>query len=153
FAQGEMAMFSTFVAWALIERGVSYWSAFFITLVVAFLGGMAIERVVLRPLERAPVLALTIVTIGLLTIFNSTAGWLFGYEVRPFPSPFPASPTRFGGIIVSRHSLGSLAVTLALLAVLFAFFRYTELGLAMRAAARYPMASRLVGIRVGRMLA
>jgi branched-chain amino acid transport system permease protein len=153
FAQGEMAMFSTFIAWALIQRGASYWSAFFITLVIAFLGGIAIERVILRPLERAPVLALTIVTIGLLTIFNSTAGWLFGYEVRPFPSPFRSSPTRFGGIIVSPHSLGSLAVTLALLAVLFAFFRYTELGLAMRAAARYPIASRLVGIRVGRMLA
>lgn len=153
FAQGEMAMFSTFIAWALIERGISYWAAFFITLLIAFLGGIAIERVILRPLERAPVLALTIVTIGLLTILNSMAGWLFGYSVRPFPSPFSASPTKLGGIVVSPHSVGSLAVTLALLGALYSFFRYTHLGLAMRAAARYPTASRLVGIRVGWMLA
>jgi len=152
FAQGEMAMFSTFVASALIESGMPYWAAFFVTLAIAFLGGVAIERAILRPLERAPVLALTIVTIGLLTIFNSMAGWIFGYTIRTFPSPFPPSPVRLGGIVVSRHSLGSLGVTLALLALLYVFFRYTHLGLAMRAAARYPVGSRLVGIRVGWML-
>jgi branched-chain amino acid transport system permease protein len=153
FAQGEMAMFSTFVAWALIQWGVPYWAAFFATLGMSFLGGIAIERAILRPLERAPVLAITIVTIGLLAILNSMAGWIFGYTVRTFPSPFPESPMKLGGVVVSRHSIGSLGVTLALLGVLYVFFRYTHLGLAMRAAARYPVASRLVGIRVGWMLA
>jgi len=153
FAQGEMAMFSTFVAWLLMEHGAPYWVAFFSTLAIAFVGGVAIERLVLRPMERAPILALTIVTIGLLTIFNSLAGWLFGYTVRPFPTPFPSSPTRLGGIIVSPHSLGILAVTLVVLAVLYVLFQHTHFGLVMRAAARYPVGSRLVGIRVGWMLA
>lgn len=153
FAQGEMAMFATFVAWALIQAGVPYWLAFFATLVLSFLGGLAIERVILRPIEAAPVLSITIVTIGLLAIFNSMAGWLFGYTVRTFPSPFPESPLRLAGVVVSPHSLGSLAVTLGLIGLLYVFFRYTRLGLAMRAAARYPVASRLVGIRVGWMLA
>lgn len=153
FAQGEMAMFSTFVAWLLMEHGMPYWLAFFSTLAIAFVGGVAIERLVLRPMERAPILALTIVTIGLLTIFNSLAGWLFGYTVRPFPTPFPNSPTRLGGIIVSPHSLGILAVTFVVLAGLYVLFQYTHFGLAMRAAARYPVGARLVGIRVGWMLA
>jgi branched-chain amino acid transport system permease protein len=153
FAQGEMAMFSTFVASALIQSGAPYWLAFFTTVALSFGGGVAIERAVLRPLERAPILALTIVTIGLLAIFNSLAGWIFGYTVRTFPSPFPTAPARIGHVVVGAHTLGSLGVTLALLALLYLFFRYTALGLAMRAAARYPVASRLVGIRVGWMLA
>ena len=77
FAQGEMAMFSTYIAASLIHAGAPYWAAFFATLLIAFVGGITIERAILRPLERAPVLAITIVTIGLLTIFNSLAGWIF----------------------------------------------------------------------------
>jgi len=153
FAQGEMAMFSTYLAWSMIQAGLPYWLAFFATLVIAFLGGIAIERAILRPVERAPVLAITIVTIGLFAIFNSLAGWIFTYTIQPFPSPFPSEPIRLSGVVLSAHSLGSLAVTLALPMLLYAFFRYTSLGLAMRAAAQYPEGSRLVGIRVGWMLA
>jgi branched-chain amino acid transport system permease protein len=153
FAQGEMAMFSTYIAASLIHAGASYWVAFFATLLIAFVGGITIERAILRPLERAPVLAITIVTIGLLTIFNSLAGWIFSHTIQTFPSPFPMAPITIAGIVLSAHSLGSLGITLALLVLLFFFFRYTDLGLAMRAAAQYPVASRLVGIRVGWMLA
>ena len=153
FAQGEMAMFSTYLAASMIRAGLPFWAAFFATLLIAFLGGIAIERAILRPLEGAPVLGITIVTIGLLTIFNSLAGWIFSYTVQIFPSPFPTAPIALGGVVLSAHSLGSLAITLALLALLYGFFRYTDLGLAMRAAARYPVPSRLVGIRVGWMLA
>ncbi len=153
FAQGEMAMFSTFLAWSFVQSGMHYWTAFFATVAISFAGGVAIERAVLRPLERAPVLAITIVTIGLLVIFNSMAGWIFGYDVRPFPSPFPAAPIRVGGVVLSSHSVGSLAVTLTLIAAVYVFFRHTPVGLAMRASAQYPIASRLVGIRVGWMLA
>ncbi len=153
FAQGEMAMFSTYLAWWMIRAGLSYWAAFFATILIAFLGGIAIERAILGPVERAPVLAITIVTIGLLTIFNALAGWIFTYTIQPFPSPFPAAPIKLGGIVLSPHGLGSLGVTLALLALLYGFFRHTSLGLAMRAAAQYPAPSRLVGIRVGWMLA
>src|SRR5690348_424545 len=68
FAQGEMAMFSTFIAWSLINHGLSYWEAFFLTLAISFAGGIAIERTVIRPVERAPVLTIVIVTLGLLFV-------------------------------------------------------------------------------------
>lgn len=151
FAQGEMAMFSTYIAWTLVNAGLPFWLAFLITLVVSFIGGMVIERVVIRPVENAPVLAAVVVTIGLLLIFNSVAGWIYTYTVQDFPSPFPDRPV-FGALMTTRD-LGVIGVTLLMLVLLFAFFRYTPIGLAMRAAAQNPTSARLCGIRVGRMLA
>jgi len=151
FAQGEMAMFSTYIAWTLVNAGLPFWLAFFITLVVSFLGGMIIERVLIRPVENAPVLAAVVVTIGLLLIFNSVAGWIYSYTVQDFPSPFPDRPV-FGALMTTRD-LGVIGFTLVMLVLLFAFFRYTPIGLAMRAAAQNPASARLCGIRVGRMLA
>jgi branched-chain amino acid transport system permease protein len=152
FAQGEMAMFATYFAWVLMQSGMPYWGAFALTVLVAFVGGVLIERVIVRPVERAPILAVVIVFIGLLVIFNSLAGWIYSYTIKPFPSPFPAQPL-FGNSYVSSHELGSMGVTLVVLLVLFVFFRFTPLGLAMRAAAQNPESSRLVGVRVGWMLA
>lgn len=152
FAQGEMAMFATYLSWSMIQAGFDYWTAFFATIVLAFMIGVVIQRVIIRPVERAPILSVVTVFIGLLVIFNSVAGWMFTYTIKAFPSPFPsASP--FGLNFISGHALGSVGVTLVLLALLFGFFRYTSLGLAMRAAAQNPDSSRLVGIRVGWMLA
>ncbi|MDE1947314.1 MAG: branched-chain amino acid ABC transporter permease [Burkholderiales bacterium] len=152
FAQGELAMFSTYIAWSLIQAGLPYWAAFFATVAIAFVLGVAIERIVVRPVENAPVLSVVIVFIGLLVILNSLAGWIFGFTIKPFPSPFPEQPL-FGNHYISSHELGSVAITLVELGLLFAFFRFTSLGLAMRAAAQNPESSRLVGIRVGWMLA
>jgi branched-chain amino acid transport system permease protein len=151
FAQGEMAMFSTYIAWTLVNAGVPFWGAFAMTLVVSFLGGMLIERVLIRPVENAPVLAAVVVTIALLLIFNSVAGWIYSYTVQDFPSPFPDRPV-FGALITTRD-LGVIAVTLIMLLLLFLFFRFTSTGLAMRAAAQNPASARLCGIRVGHMLA
>jgi branched-chain amino acid transport system permease protein len=151
FAQGEMAMFSTYIAWTLVNAGLPFWVAFVITLVVSFIGGMVIERVLIRPVENAPVLAAVVVTIGLLLIFNSVAGWIYSYTVQDFPSPFPDRPL-FHALITTRD-LGVIAVTLIMLVLLFLFFRFTSTGLAMRAAAQNPASARLCGIRVGRMLA
>ena len=153
FAQGEMAMFATYVCWTLLNAGMPYWAAFFATVAIAFAGGVVIERVVIRPVENAPVLAIVIVTTGLLVIFNSLAGWIYSYTQKPFPSPFPKEPLRVGGVVLGAHELGQIAVTLVVLACIYAFFRFTPLGLAMRAAAQNPVSSRLVGIRVGWMLA
>ncbi len=152
FAQGEMAMFSTYIAWALIQAGFPYWAAFALTVAIAFLGGAAIERIIIRPLEGGNVLSLVIVFIGLLVIFNSLAGWIFSYIVKTFPSPFPDRPP-FGNRYVSAHELGMVGAILVVLGLLFVFFRFTKLGLAMRATAQNPVSSRLVGIRVGWMLA
>jgi branched-chain amino acid transport system permease protein len=153
FAQGEMAMFSTYLAWSLLNAGVPYWAAFLATLAIAFVGGLLIERAVIRPVENAPVLAIVIVCIGLLVILNSLAGWIYSYIQKPFPSPFPSTPIRIGAVVFGAHDLGAIGVTLAVLAFLYVFFRYTTLGLAMRAAAQNPLSSRLCGIRVGWMLA
>jgi branched-chain amino acid transport system permease protein len=152
FAQGEIAMFATYLAWTLMQAGVPYWGAFFITVAAAFIGGVVLERVVIRPVENGPILSLVIVFIGLLVIFNSVAGWIYSYTIKPFPSPFPTQPL-FGNSYVTSHELGSTAVTLAVLALVFGFFRFTPLGLAMRAAAQNPVSARLVGVRVGWMLA
>src|SRR3954469_11889035 len=90
FAQGEMAMFSTYIAWALINAGLGYWPAFFLTVGISFVLGIVIERIIIRPVENAPVLAVVVVFIGLLVILNSVAGWIFTYTIKSFPSPFPA---------------------------------------------------------------
>jgi branched-chain amino acid transport system permease protein len=152
FAQGEMAMFSTYLAWSLVNAGVPYWIAFVLTVAISFVGGVVIERVVIRPVEHAPVLSIVTVFIALLVIFNSVAGWIFTYTIKTFPSPFPEQPL-FGNKFVSSHELGAIGITLVVLILLFSFFRFTPLGLAMRAAAQNPTSSRLVGIRVGWMLA
>jgi branched-chain amino acid transport system permease protein len=147
-----MAMFSTYLAWKMIDSGASYWQAFVATVVISFLGGVAIERFIVRPFSQAPVLASVIVFIGLAFIFNALAGYLFGYSVQSFDSPFPGRPL-FGVGYISAHELGTIFVSLVVLALVYAFFRYTPIGLAMRAAAQNPASARLVGIRVGSMLA
>lgn len=151
FAQGEMAMFSTFIAWSLLQAGLPYWGAFVATVVISFVLAAVVEFTVIRPMHDKPVLSVVVVFIGLLVIFHSLAGWLFGYTIKQFPSPFP-SDAWFGSAMMSAHEVGAIFVTLCVVALLFAFFRLTPLGLAMRAAAQNPVSSRLVGINVGRML-
>lgn len=152
FAQGELAMFSTYMAYELIDARVPYWRAFFLTLVFSFVVGVAIERVIVRRVKDAPALTAVIVFIGLLLAFNGLAGWIFSFTIKAFPSPFP-SQAWYGTTYLSSHEVGMIGVTLVVLAIVFAFFRFTRLGLAMRAAAENPASSRLVGIRVGWMLA
>ncbi len=154
FAQGEFAMFATFIAWVLIVGlGLPYALGFVLTLGIAFVGAVAIERTVVRPFERGPQLNLIIVTLALFTIVNGAAGFFWGYSPQTFPSPFPAHPINLGGVFISVQSLGVIGVTLGVLALMYLFFNRTSVGLAMRAAALYPDTSRLLGIRVGWMLA
>ncbi len=152
FAQGEMAMFSTFIAWMLIDAGMPYWLAFAATVVLSFVLAAVVEFAVVRPMHRAPELAVVVVFIGLLVIFHSLAGWIFGDTIRQFPSPFPGDAW-YGSSLMSPHEVGIVFVALAMVALLFSFFRFTSLGLAMRAVAQNPASSRLVGINVSRMLA
>jgi branched-chain amino acid transport system permease protein len=148
FAQGAMAMFSTYVAWSLIQVGLPYWIAFFATILISFAAGVVIERTVIRPIGGS-VLSVVVVFIGLLILFEALAGWIYTYFQQTFPSPFPDIPV-FG---VNVQELSVIGVTLVVLILVFAFFRYTPLGLAMRAAAQNPDSSALVGIHVGWMLA
>jgi branched-chain amino acid transport system permease protein len=151
FAQGEMAMFSTYLAWVLIQAGVPYWAAFLATVAVSFVMGAVLELVVIRPLHGAPDLSMVVIFVGLLVSFHGTAGWLFGYDSRDFPSPFVDLPWAFPQLL-SAHQAGSIAVTFFLVALLFWFFYRTGLGLKMRAVAQNRVSSQLVGISVGNML-
>jgi branched-chain amino acid transport system permease protein len=152
FAQGEMAMFSTFIAWQLMQWGVPYWIAFSTTIAFSFLAGIVIERVLFRPIHDAPVLSHIVVFIALFAILNSLAGSIWDYNVKSFPTPF-GSRSLFGDGLMSSHDAGMIGVTLFMLALLYVFFRHTRIGLAMRAAAVNPESARLSGIRVCWMIA
>jgi branched-chain amino acid transport system permease protein len=153
FAQGEMAMFSTFIAWALVEGGVPLGLALVATLALSFVGGMVIERVIIRPVEGEDPLTILIVTLGLFILVNSAAGWIWGFNNRAFPRALPDGSADVLGINLPYESLGIVAVLLAVVGLLYLLFQKTKLGLAMRAAAANPASSRLVGINVGRTLA
>jgi branched-chain amino acid transport system permease protein len=153
FAQGEMAMFTTFIAWSLIDRGWPYWPAVVATIAIAFVGGIAVERVAVRPLRDAPHLTVVIVTLGLFFIFNGAAFWIWSPEVKSMPSAFSRRPVEIAGVAFSIEDLGIIAVSIGIVIVLYLFFQYTKLGLAMRAAALNPDSSRLAGVRVSWMIA
>ena len=152
FAQGELAMFSTFIAWGLIQAGLPLAGALLGALVLSFVGGMLIERLVIRPVEGGEVLTLVIVTLGLYILVNSLAGWIWGFGNRAFPSLFGDGSFDLAGVRISVESIGIVAVLIAVVGILFAVFQRTKVGLAMRAVSLNPDSSRLVGISVGRTL-
>ncbi len=209
FAQGEMATFSTYIAWTLTtNHGFSYWPAFAVTLLVSFAGGVGIHQAVIRPVEQrmfiprlvlstvgiaaiafavlgvllAPFLAalaalavtgalfpsvraalkgdsggsgplhVVVATIALLLLINGLMTWIWSGEVRSVPSPFPTRTIDVGGVVISVQDIGTIAVCLVTVVVLWAFFQFTKVGLALRAAAVNPEEARLVGVRVPWML-
>jgi len=155
FGQGEMAMFSTYIAWSFLNAGLDYWVAIPLTLAIAFLAGLAIQRVLIRPVEQAPELTIIIVTLGLFLFFNSLALWVYSGVPKPFPSAtgIPLDSWNVGGVFVVPYHLFIFAVLLVMMLVLFLLFQRTKLGLGLRAAAAQPVSSRLVGIKVSSMLA
>jgi branched-chain amino acid transport system permease protein len=153
FAQGEMATFTTYVAWSLMHHGVTYWPAFALTLGFAFFFGLGIQRTVIRPVERRPEIVIVIVTIGLLIAINGLVGWIWGGETKALDSPFPNRSWEIGGVAISIQDVGTLGVCLLTVLILWGFFRFTTIGLAMRSSAVNPDASRLLGVRVSWMLA
>jgi branched-chain amino acid transport system permease protein len=152
FAQGEMATFSTFLAWQMIHWGWPYWAAFAAAVALSFAGGIVVERILFRPIHNAPILSQLVAFIALFSILNSADGEIWDFTIKSFPTPFGTRPL-FGSGLISTHQAGMIAVTLVMLAFLYLFFRGSRLGLAMRAAATNPDSARLVGIRVGWMVA
>jgi branched-chain amino acid transport system permease protein len=154
FAQGEMAMFTTYICWTLItNHGWSYWPAFAATIVFAFVLGVGLQRVVIAPVPGTNLLTIVIITIGLVLVFNGLAALIWSAEIRAFPSPFPNETWQIGDVSISQQDVGTFGVVLGLVLALWAFFQFTKIGLALRASALNPEASRLVGVRVGWMLA
>jgi branched-chain amino acid transport system permease protein len=153
FAQGAIATFTTYVAWQIMQWGLGYWGAFVLTLCIAFVGGIAIELIAIRPVERrGNVLTVVIASIGVLIAVEGAVGWIWGPEIRFMPSAFPVRTYHVGSVAFSLQDLGTIGVSIASVIVLWALFQFTKLGLAMRAAAFRPDAARLVGVRVSWML-
>jgi len=154
FAQGEMALLSTYIAYSLIaNHGWSYWPAFVATLALSFAGGIATHRVVIRPVEGGSVLRIVIVTIGLLIAINGVVLWVWGGEPRALQSPFGNDVYDIRGVVITENDIGTIVVAFGIVLLLWALFRFTKIGLAIRAAAVNPHEARLVGVRVTWMLA
>src|SRR2546429_7743442 len=152
FAQGEMAMFSTFISWQLMQWGIPYWWAFLISLAFWFAGGSLIERLLYKPLAKAPILTNVAGFIALFAIINSSAGLIWDFTIKQYPTPFGSAPF-LGSQLISTHQAGMIGVTVLLLLGLYFFFQYTKIGLAMRAAASVPESARLVGVNTSWMIA
>lgn len=155
FGQGEMAMFSTYICWSFLNAGMGYWLAVPLTLVLAFVAGLVVQRILIRPVQNAPELTIVIVTLGLYLFFNSLALWIYSGVPKPFPLPagIRQQSWQVGDIFIVPYHLFIFAVLIGLMAVLYLLFQRTKLGLGLRAAAAQPASSRLVGINVNWMLA
>jgi branched-chain amino acid transport system permease protein len=154
FAQGGMAMFTTFVAIEVIYRTHSYWAGFFVALAAGLVLGAASELTVVRPTIGKPPLNVVIVTIGLLVLLEGLAGIFYGGQLRSFPSAFSVTGLKVGGtsLGVSRNDVFVVVAVLVATLALGVMFRYTTAGLRMRAAAFNATIARLSGIRVARVL-
>jgi branched-chain amino acid transport system permease protein len=153
FAQGEMAMAMTYVAYQLTLWGLSYWVAFTLTLVIAFFFGLIIQIVAIRPVQHRSVIAVVIVTVGLFILIDGVVTWIWGADLKFMPAPFGNSVYHAGSVAFSRQDIGVLVVSIVSVVLLWILFKFTKLGLAMRAAALRPAAASLVGVRVNWMLA
>jgi len=154
FAQGAMAMFSTYVAVSVIDRGGNYWEALVVALAFGFVAGAVVERVLVRPVESKPPLNAVIVTLGLLILVESAAAMIWGDSVRSYPARFSQTGLKLGSqrVALSPFDLYIIGAVLVVMAGLVILFRATSLGLRMRASAFEPEVARLLGVRVGRML-
>jgi branched-chain amino acid transport system permease protein len=153
FAQGEMAMGTTYIAYQLTLWGLSYWAAFGLTLVIAFALGVVIQLVVIRPVQHKSIIAVVIVTVGLFIVIDGIVTWVWGADLKFMAAPFGSDVYQVGGVAFSRGDLGTLLVAVLSVILLWGLFQFTKLGLAMRAAALRPAAASLVGVRVNAMLA
>jgi len=154
FAQGAMAMFTTYLALALIENGYSYWIGFAAALIAGLVLGAVVERLVIRPVEGGPELNAVIVTLGLFVAIQALAAILFGGSFESFPAPFGLRGFTIGdvNIALTPFSLFIIGSVLIVMLALVALFRFTNVGLRMRASAFNQEVARLLGVRVGRML-
>lgn len=167
FAQGEMALFVTFVGWSLFLSflaDINYFLVFFIVVALAGALGAFIERIVIRPVEGAPVLNAVIVTLGLFVIFRGLTAFIWAQG--ELPKGFPTTPLGsqldtvedwtnhdlWGFARITQHQFWVIVIAAAVMVALYLLFNHTKVGLAMRATAQNPLASRLMGINVGRML-
>ena len=152
FAQGEFVMVSGFISYTLLIRlGLPYWAVFLVTIVMSGFVGVALERVVVRPIMNAPIFSIVIATIGASTVLRSSAGIIYGYDVLPLPTIFSKDPIHVGIVTFTAMDAGVIGFSLAIMLVLYLFFTRTKTGTAMRATAQSQTAARLMGVSVTRI--
>jgi len=154
YSQGGMAMFTTYVAWVVIRDTGDYWLGFFAALAAGLALGAFLESTAVRPTMGKAPLNSVIVTIGLLILLEGAAGIIYGGQYRSFPAAFSIRGLKIGsfGLGISEADLFTAAAVLAAALALFLVFEYTSIGLRLRATAFSPGVSRLLGIRIGRVL-
>jgi branched-chain amino acid transport system permease protein len=155
FAQGEMAMVSTFVAyWLLTDYGLTWWIAVSLAMGFAVLQGLAVQQLVIRPLIGGPVLSAVIATLGMNIVLNSLAGMIWGHQTYVFPSPLSVAPPIFvGGVPIAVDSVLNIAVALAVIVGFTLLLKFTWTGMAMRAASQNQVVARLMGVSVTKSFA
>ncbi len=153
FAQGEMATLSAFVCWSLLDHGWAFWPAFAATLILSFAGGVAIQELLVRPLQGSPPAAVALLTVGLLLAVNGLTVWIWGGAARRFAGPFSTASIHIGGVAFSKQDVGVICVSMIAIALVGLVFTRTKFGLGLRAAAVNPAEARFVGVHVGAMLA
>jgi branched-chain amino acid transport system permease protein len=155
FAQGAMAMTTTYIALAVIQATGNYWIGFISALLAGLLLGAAAERFLVRWVEDGPPVNAIILTLGLLLVLEAAVPMIWGAQIRSFPAPFSIFAIEFGGhsVALSPFNLFTVAAVIVVVVGLFFLFQGTALGLTMRATAFAPKISRLLGVRVGRLLA
>ncbi len=154
FAQAPMAMITTYVALVLIDAGYSYWVGFGAALLSGLVLGAVIERVVIRPVEGKAHINAVILTLGLFIVIHALAAVIFGSRYRSFPAPFGLQGFQVGDLTIALTGFGIFTIisVIVVMLLLVALFRFTDLGLKMRASAFNQEMARLLGVKVGRML-
>jgi branched-chain amino acid transport system permease protein len=152
FAQGEIALYSTYIVWKLTTTGMPVWLAILLAVAISFVGGALIERIVIRPVERSSPLVIVIVTIGMFLAINSLTQLQFGSGQQVLPSFYPQHTWRPGGVLISSNTLALVGVLAVECGLLYVLLQRTKLGLAFRGVASNPESSRLLGVPVGRIL-
>jgi branched-chain amino acid transport system permease protein len=152
FAQGELAMATTYIAYQLMQWGLSYWEAFVVTLAAAFVLGTVLQVTLIRPVQHRSAIAAVIVTVGLFILIDGVVNWIWGGDFKFMRSPFGTGSFQVGGVTIQHLYVGMVGVVLACVVLVWALFRFTKLGLGMRAAALRPAEAALVGVRVEWML-
>lgn len=154
FAQAPMAMMTTYVALLIIDAGFSYWLAFVVALLTGLAFGAVVERVIVRPVEGKAHINAVILTLGLFIVIHALAAVVFGNRYRSFPAPFGLRGFQVGEVNLAITGFGIFTIVsvLVVMALLVALFRFTDLGLMMRASAFNAEVARLLGVKVGRML-
>ena len=149
FAHGEMAMLTTFISFvSLTSFGYSYLVSLIFSLIFAAIFGFLVYMVFMKKVQSAPHLNQVVLTLGLFMVFNGVAGIIWGYQPSPFPEAVNGNSFQAGGVHISANELFIVGITLALMLLFFLFFRFSRIGLAMRACSQDTMASQLMGIKV-----